>query len=208
MNKPRRYESPTRQAQAAATREAILEAFVEQLSEPGHNGPSPSDAARRAGVSLRTVYVHFPNAETQIAALAEWFERHFYPNGVVVASGPDDLARYFRDIHTNALRSPLTRVLATTTVSAWQEVRQQRRTKRLDAIRQAVKAIGAPPEATEDATAMLLGLSGADASWRMHDFYGLPLERIPGVIANTVELIVEQLRAQAGEQRNRKRRVR
>jgi hypothetical protein len=43
---------------------------------------------------------------------------------------------------------------------------------------------------------MLLGLSGADASWPLHD-YGLPLERIPDVIANTVELIVDQLRAKA-----------
>jgi hypothetical protein len=30
----------------------------------------------------------------------------------------------------------------------------------------------------------------------LHD-HGLPLERIPGVIANTVELIVKQLRAEA-----------
>ena len=43
---------------------------------------------------------------------------------------------------------------------------------------------------------MLLSLSGADASWPLHD-HGLPLERIPDVIANTVELIVDQLRAKA-----------
>jgi hypothetical protein len=44
---------------------------------------------------------------------------------------------------------------------------------------------------------MLLALSGADASWPMHDLYGLPLDRIPDVIANTVELLVDQLRTQA-----------
>jgi hypothetical protein len=59
-----------------------------------------------------------------------------------------------------------------------------------------VKAIGAPAKATRDATAMLLSLSGADASWPMHDQYGLPLARIPDVIANTVQLIVDQLKAQ------------
>jgi hypothetical protein len=85
-------------------------------------------------------------------------------------------------------------VLATSTVAVWREVRQKRRTRRLDAIRKAVKAIGAPARATEDATAMLLGLSGADASWPLHELYGLPLERIPGVIANTVALIVAQLK--------------
>jgi hypothetical protein len=43
---------------------------------------------------------------------------------------------------------------------------------------------------------MLLSLSGADASWPLHDTYGLPLERIPDVIANTVQLIIDQLKTQ------------
>ena len=43
---------------------------------------------------------------------------------------------------------------------------------------------------------MLLSLSGADASWPLHD-HGLPLARIPDVIANTVALIVAQLYEQA-----------
>ena len=61
MTSARRYVSPKREAQAHATRTAILEAFVEQLSEPGRDKLSPSEAALRAGVSLRTVHVHFPN---------------------------------------------------------------------------------------------------------------------------------------------------
>jgi AcrR family transcriptional regulator len=197
MTEGRRYVSPRRQAQAAATRDAILEAFVEQLLEPGRHTLSPSDAARRAGVSLRTVHAYFPNYESQIVALGAWFDREFHPDGVVVAQGPDDLGRYFRHIHTNALATPLSRVLATSSVGLWKEVRLQRRAERIDAIRRAVAQIGAPTRATEDATAMLLRLEGADASWPMHDLYGLPLDRIPDVIANTVELIVEQLRSQA-----------
>jgi membrane-bound ClpP family serine protease len=66
----RRYVSPTRQAQASATRRAILEAFAEQLSEAGRDRLSPSEAAVRAGVSLRTVHAHFPNEASQVAALA------------------------------------------------------------------------------------------------------------------------------------------
>jgi AcrR family transcriptional regulator len=196
VTKTRRYVSPKRQAQAAATREAILEAFVEQLSQPGRDELSPSEAARHAGVSVRTVHTHFPNRQSQIAALGDWFDRHIFPEGFVVAQSPDDLPRYFRDIHTMALASPVSRALSNT-VLKWPEIRQQRRTERLDAIRQAVKEIDAPTQATKDATAMLLSLSGADASWPMHDIYGLPLDRIPDVIANTVELIVQQLRSQA-----------
>ena len=83
----------------------------------------------------------------------------------------------------------------------WREVRQRRRAARLDAIRKSVAEIGAPKRQTEDATAMLLSVSGADAAWPMHETYGLPLHRIPGVIANTVQLIVDQLQAQAAKPR-------
>ena len=41
---------------------------------------------------------------------------------------------------------------------------------------------------------MVRRLSGADAAWPLHDSYGLPLERIPDVIAHTVELIIRDLR--------------
>jgi AcrR family transcriptional regulator len=192
----RRYVSPTREAQAAATREAILEAFAEQLSDPDRGALSPTDAARRANVSVRTVHTYFPNADDQIVALGEWFDRQFYPAGVRLTEGPEDLARYFHDIHENALKLPLARALVTARSPVWREVRQRRRAERLDAIRRAVAAIGAPPRATEDATAMLLSLAGADASWSLHD-YGLPIDRIPTAIARTVQLIVDDLYAAA-----------
>jgi len=57
VSEPRRYVSPKREAQAAATRSAILDAFVEQLSDPGRNTLSPSEAAAQAGVSVRTVHL-------------------------------------------------------------------------------------------------------------------------------------------------------
>lgn len=195
MSTARKYFSPKREAQAQATRTAILEAFAEQLSEPGRITLSPSEAAVRAGVSLRTVHVHFPNEEAQIAALGEWFEKEIFPEGVRLASGPDDLPRYYRDIHRMAIKHPISRAL-TSAKGIWREVRASRRAARLDSIRKAVKAIGAPKRATEDATAVLLSLSGADASWALVD-QGLPAERAPDAIARTVELVVDDLRKKA-----------
>lgn len=202
MKESRRYISPKREAQAAATREAILQAFAEQLCDPDRATLSPSEAARRAGVCVRTVHVHFPNADDQIIALGEWFDRQFFPMEVRVAEGPDDLSRYFHDIHENALKSPLTRALATARSPVWREVRQRRRAERLAAIRRSVSAIGAPRRATEEATATLLSLSGADVSWTMHD-YGLPLDRIPDAIARTVQLVVDDLQAAAARRRQK-----
>jgi AcrR family transcriptional regulator len=198
----RRYVSPKREAKAAATRDAILQAFAEQLSDPDRATLSPSDAADRAGVSVRTVHVYFPNADDQIIGVAEWFDRQFYPTGVEVAQGPDDLARYFHDIHTNAIHLPVARALATARSPVWREVRQRRRAERLNAIRRSVAEIGAPRRATEDAAALLLTLSGADATWAMHD-HGLPLDRVPDAIAHVVQLIVDDLRAAAASHRRK-----
>jgi hypothetical protein len=159
---------------------------------------SPSETARRAGVSVRTVHMHF-----QIVALSEWFDRRFYPAGVRTAEGPDDLARYFRDIHKSALVSPLSRALATAPSPVWREVRQRRRGERLDSIRRSVAAIGAPRRLTEEATAMLRSLSRADASWTLHD-HGLAVDRIPDAIAHTVQLVVDDLQAAATKRRQKR----
>jgi AcrR family transcriptional regulator len=197
----RTYVSPKREAQAAATKEAILEAFAEQLSDPNRTTLSPTEAAERAGVSVRMVHNYFPDADARIIGLGEWFDRQIYPHAVPVADGPDDLARYFREIHANALKSPLARALAQYRSPAWNEVRQRRRTARLDAIRRSVARIGAPKRDTEDATAMLLVLAGGDLCWPMHEDYGLPIERIPDTIANTVQLVVDDLKAKARKSR-------
>lgn len=202
MTASRRYVSPKRDAQAAATREAILRAFAEQLSSPGRTTLSPSEAARRAGVSVRTVHMHFPTADDQIIALAEWFDRDFYPTGIQVARGPDDLARYFREVHEGALKWPITRALTRGQSPVWREVRQRRRAERLDAIRLSVAAIGAPRRPAEEATATLLAMSGAEFAWTMHD-YGLPLDQIPGTIAQAVQLIVDDLQATAARSRQK-----
>jgi AcrR family transcriptional regulator len=197
VSSSRAYVSPKREAQAAATRDAILSAFADQLSEPDRTTFSPTEAAQRVGVSVRTVHNYFPDADAQIIGLAEWFDRQVYPQAVPVADGPDDLSRYFREIHANALRTPIAQVLAYYRSPVWNEVRAKRRAVRLDAIRRSVAAIGAPKRDTEDATAMLLCLAGADISWPMHESYGLPIKRIPDTIANTVQLIVDQLKAKA-----------
>ena len=194
MSTARRYVSPKREAQAQATRTAILEAFAEQLSEPGRDTLSPSEAAERAGVSLRTVHFHFPNETEQIAALGQWFDAQIFPDGIELPTGPDDLPRYYRYIHKLGLAHPISRALSSSK-GVWKEVRASRRAARLDAIRRAVKAIGAPPRATADATAMLLSLAGGDASWALYD-HGLPKDRIPDAIAHTVDLIVDDLRKQ------------
>jgi AcrR family transcriptional regulator len=81
----RAYESPLRAEQTERTREAILAAFAEQLAEAREEFSIPR-VAKRAGVSTRTVYHHFPNREAQVEALAAWIEQR-----LGASEGPRDL---------------------------------------------------------------------------------------------------------------------
>jgi AcrR family transcriptional regulator len=58
----RDYKSPLREDAKALTRRRIVEATVALHAEKGPLATSHADIAERAGVSLPTVYNHFPNA--------------------------------------------------------------------------------------------------------------------------------------------------
>lgn len=79
----------TRKKQQEATRHAILSALGEQIAETGTMGFSIEDVARRAGVTHRTVYNHFPTRE----ALNDAFAAHVEDELHGLFAAPDrDLA--------------------------------------------------------------------------------------------------------------------
>ena len=70
----RRYESPLRVAQMEATRERLLEAAYAILAEDpaGVDALSFQRLAAQARVSLPTVYRHFGDQDSLLAAFVEW----------------------------------------------------------------------------------------------------------------------------------------
>jgi AcrR family transcriptional regulator len=66
------YSSPLRAEQKQRTHEQILEAAAEQLLEEGLEELSLPRAAKRARVSVPTVYRHFPTQEALMRELTEW----------------------------------------------------------------------------------------------------------------------------------------
>jgi AcrR family transcriptional regulator len=65
----RRYESPRRREQAAATRLAILEAAEQLFVERSYAGTSVGEVAEAAGVALKTVYAVFGTKAEVLRAL-------------------------------------------------------------------------------------------------------------------------------------------
>ncbi len=65
----RRYESPRREAQAAATRRQILEAAQRLFETHGYASTTMAAVADEAGVSLKTVYLGFDTKSGLVRAL-------------------------------------------------------------------------------------------------------------------------------------------
>jgi AcrR family transcriptional regulator len=67
--KPRRYESPRRREQAAATRQAILDAAQTLFERDGYAATTMAAIAAEAGVALKTVYVALDTKSGVLRAL-------------------------------------------------------------------------------------------------------------------------------------------
>jgi AcrR family transcriptional regulator len=74
MNAGARYHSPLRAAQAAATRERIVQACVAVMKQGADL--TYAGVAAAADVQERTVYRHFPTKEDLQAALWDWIIQH------------------------------------------------------------------------------------------------------------------------------------
>jgi AcrR family transcriptional regulator len=85
MSATRPYDSPLRAEQMEQTRLRILEATTEVLADPASDEVTIPLVAKRAQVSLRTVYRHFATREALFDAWAEWVDErlqihlHSYP---------------------------------------------------------------------------------------------------------------------------------
>ena len=65
----RRTRSPLREKLAGATRDGIVDAFIAQLTEDSGVDVNYAELARRAQVSIQTLYRHFPTREALLDAL-------------------------------------------------------------------------------------------------------------------------------------------
>jgi AcrR family transcriptional regulator len=72
MKGKRSYDSPLRRAQAAGTRDRILEAVSELVAAGAIGELTVPAVAARAGVTVRTVYRHFPTRADMVDAMQKW----------------------------------------------------------------------------------------------------------------------------------------
>lgn len=169
----RQQTPPTlRERQHEQTRNLILDTLIDQLAETGAFDYSAFELARRAGVSVRTIYRHFPDRDSLLEAMSTRVnERIGLYNLPTEMSGVPDLAReLFRrfDEHPQL-------ILAQITTAAGNHVRSAGRRDRVARMRKAVEGIA--PDLDEKTrqlrTAALSSLLSANTWQRMREELGL-----------------------------------
>ena len=156
---------------------------------------SVPEAAARAGVSVRTVYHHFPDREARLDALAAWADEAMGPVGSVLEVA-EDIPGHIRLAYARAHRhESLTRAMIAAGFS--EEVRRHRLRNRRAELSKLLEAIGAPGPVTRRATAVVAMLATSEAGIPLVDVHGLSFAEAGAAAAEAAELIIRGLREEA-----------
>jgi AcrR family transcriptional regulator len=184
-----------RERQAEQVRSDVLEAVIAQLEDRVIDDIVMADVAAAAGISLRTLYRHFPDRAALLHAAGD----HLYSSlGVPYQiAGPDDVTASFLEAARRLSERPnLTRALVQTT--AGRAARAGVRRQRVDSIRVALKPLtdGLDADVARRATAVVAHLCSA-ASWvSISDDSGLDDADAQQAVAWAIDTLISALRAQ------------
>jgi AcrR family transcriptional regulator len=197
----RPYSSPLRAEQAEQTRDRIVQAAVDLLSETDLGDISMSDVAERAGVSLRTVYRNFATRDDLLDGVVGWIgermNRRIGPppstRDEYVESTPTAIAEVFEV-------ERLYRALFATT--AGRESHRRTKGARLEEIRRAfateTKGMGGA-QARRFAALMHL-VSSSNGALFMKDYWDLEVAEI----GKTLQWAISTLAEAAGDPKRRR----
>lgn len=182
-----------RDEHARATRERILAGVAELLERGDAGALTVPEVAAASGVSLRTVYRHYPTREELLEAAGRWIGDellgHRYPRNL------DEVAELFKEGCREFDERPgLVRAMALSGVG--RDVRAHRRRERLGAIGRALReeAGGLPEAELRRAEAVIAYLHNMLAYTTMREESGLSGDEVGEAVAWAIHTLADDLR--------------
>ncbi len=190
----RSYNSPLREEQTELTRQLILEALGEQLTDRGLEDFSIPKVARRARLAVRTVYRYFPTRERLLDAVADWLDQRI-GRPQPPARAEELVALVPRLFQTFADHAGLIQSLLLGTRKG-RQVRQRANLQTAEKLAQAVAAHapGLPDEARVETAALLQALVASPTLFLLTDTYGFDVERAARAVQRIMRLVLEAAR--------------
>jgi AcrR family transcriptional regulator len=195
MSTARPYTSPLRADQMEQTRLRILRAVTDVLADPAAEEVSIPLVARRARVSLRTVYRHFATREALFDAWAEWVDEslqihlHSYPERADRL--PDFVLELYRAYDES---EPVVKAMLNS--KAARAVRERTRRRRQRQFERAMSELTNELEPKERLRALgIVYLLVSAPAWQaMRDQWGLEGEEAGKAAAWAVRVLTDELR--------------
>jgi AcrR family transcriptional regulator len=163
-----------RDEQVALTRRAIIDAVIEVAAEPSGGVIAVADVARRSGISMATIYRHFPTRDALVSAAANERATAWHPSeGAGQADPLTDFAALWRELAANL-------VLArhTTVSDDGRDLWAERFHASRKVVEQAVRDQGRDPDEAELSHLLVCldVLTSAHAFLDLYDRQGLALD--------------------------------
>ena len=187
----RTYSSPLRAEQAEQTRERIVQAAVDLLSEGDAGDVSMNEVATRAGVSVRTVYRAFATKDDLLDGVIGWINHHINQR-----TGARPVTREDYETTTAAVTKvifeiePLYRALFATRAGR----ASHRRTNAREPIMRAAYAAeteGLDEDQTSRFLAVLHALGSSNAALFMKDYWDLTPEHAGQAIEWAIRVVAD-----------------
>jgi len=188
--------TPLRARQAAAAREAILEALLAMLEREPADEISMDALAERAGTSRRTLYRYFPTRADLFSAAGDWIYEHRLRLPIEVRA-TDDIVKSFAHASAELARHPrLARVLLSSDTG--QNIHSPRRARRAAAIKDALAEITdhLPKDQAVQTAAMVTHLCSSRSWITLQDESGLDSESARQAVTWALETLIAELRRQ------------
>lgn len=187
-----------RERQVALARESIVDACAELVTERRHLDFAMKEVADRAGVSLRTVYNHFPTREDLLDALGQAFNDEMAARGGPKAIDLETSADLLRAIAVNfglfdVLGGVSEAFAQMPLADVGRDDERRRRTGLIvDHLRSLMPEVP-EPDATEIAVALRHLFSHRSWFWLTRE-YGLTSEQAAAVVNWAIETLIDAAR--------------
>jgi len=193
---PRRrlYSSPLRERQTEQTRDLILQALADQLGEGGLADFNIPTVARRAGVSVRTIYRYFPTRDVLLGAVGDWIELRLI--GVALPATADEIAERAEQAFAS-FEEHAQLILAQIESDLGRAVRGPGRKRRIEAHSAALRDATAhlDPAAARAAAAVVSYLAGSLAWKTLREEFEISGRESGVAVAWAIRTLIADLRA-------------
>lgn len=192
----RTYSSPLRESQARQTRDLILDALTELLSDRRADEIATREIADRAGVAQPTVYRHFPDREALIEGVADRFFERSEPGSPLRGFATLDDAATVIESFFEAADEFAVEATADALLNADPRRFSQVTRQHSDQLQQAVAVEFAQlEERTQVQLAALIRCLGSAQTWlRMREEYDVPGVESGPVVAWAIDTLLREVR--------------